>query len=284
MFRQLRLGAVGVIAAFALVPAAGAGTYPEPTGDAGMGDLSVVTVAGDKANGQVVFRITGSELAASELSDVWLEIDSDSNPLTGDLTYTGTDYFFDLSPHERSFSFDRWNGSEWVTAPDSTVRISGDSTQITVSVNRSELGNSSAFNFRLRSVSIKTAGAVTFIGFDYAPDEGMYNYSFDANGPRIDSVDVQTKPSVGPKAGKKLVVTPTGLHLPADGREKPVLPKPDSYACTATLGSRKLVGTGTGSCTFAIPKQKVKRKRLTVQLTVNYEGATKTVPLSFRVG
>lgn len=284
MFRQLRLGAVGVITAFALVPVAGAGTYPEPAGDAGTGDLTGITVSGDKSNGQVVFRIAGTNLDTSALNDVWLEIDSDSNPLTGDLEYAGTDYFFDVSPHEQSYSFERWTGSGWGKAPSSTVGISGDSSQITVSVNRSELGNASAFNFRLRSMSIKTEGAFTFIGFDHAPDEGMYNYSFDANGPRIDSVDVQTMPSAGPKAGRKLVVTPTALHLPADGRENPVLPKPDSYACTATLGLRKLAGTGTGGCTFSIPKKKAKGKRLVVRLTVNYEGATKTVPLTFRVG
>jgi hypothetical protein len=47
--------------------------------------------------------------------------------------------------------------------------------------------------------------------------------------------------------------------------------------------SRTLAGTGTGNCTFSIPKMKAKGKRLTVQLTVNYEGAAKTVPLAFKV-
>ena len=56
------------------------------------------------------------------------------------------------------------------------------------------------------------------LGADVAPDDGAYNYSFEANGPLITSVDVQTTPSVGPKAGKRFVVQPTALHLPPDGR------------------------------------------------------------------
>jgi hypothetical protein len=44
-----------------------------------------------------------------------------------------------------------------------------------------------------------------------------------------------------------------------------------------------LKGNGVGACTFAIPKAKAKGKRLTVQLTVNYEGASKVVPLTFKV-
>jgi hypothetical protein len=45
-----------------------------------------------------------------------------------------------------------------------------------------------------------------------------------------------------------------------------------------------LAGQSVGRCTFAIPKKKSKGKRLTVQLTVTYEGATKTVPLTFKIG
>jgi hypothetical protein len=287
MFKRFELGIAGTVAAtlvaLVLVPSASAGKYPDASDDASMGgvDLSGVTVTSDK-NGQVVFGINVN-LAAPELHRVWLEIDSDANPLTGDLTSSGTDFYFEVSPRNRTYSLNRWNGSDWVDTPDTTVRVFGGLTQLTVSVNRTELDNSSVFNFSVTTVAISTSGAYTFIGFDHAPDDGMFNYSFDANGPQIDSVDVQTKPSIGPRAGKKFVVTPTGLHLPGDGRTNTALPTPESYACTAQLGPRALAGSGAGHCTFSIPKKKAKGKRLTVQLTVNYEGATKTVPLTFRV-
>lgn len=279
MFRSFRrfapfAGALAV--ALTLVPTAASGTYADPSGDGGAaGDITGVLVDGDKQGGQLVFRISGANMATSDTNVVSLAIDSDANPLTGDLTDSGTDYWFGID--QGGYGFYRFTGSDWVRAPNSTVRIFGGSSLMMISVNRSELGNTSAFNFY----------AATFVAngplSDDAPNDGMFNYSFEANGPRIDSVDVQTKPTNGPKAGKKFTVTPTGLHLPADGRASATLPAPETYACTAKLGTRTLVGTGTGNCTFSIPKKKAKGKRLTVQLTVNYEGASKTVPLVFRV-
>ena len=271
--------AAALVAALMLVPTAASGTYADPSGDSGSaGDVTGVSVIGDKTSGQLVFRISGSNIASSELSMLFLTIDSDSNPLTGDLTDHGTDYWFGMDNH--TYSFQRWNGADWVDAPNSTVRITGSQSEITVSVNRSELGNTAAFNFTASTFRIPVDGQT---GSDEAPNDGMFNYSFDANGPRIDSVDVQTKPSMGPKAGKKFTITPTGLHLPADGHTSTAMPVPESYTCTARLGSKSLTGTGTGGCTFSIPKKKSKGKRLVVQLTVNYEGAVKTLPLTFRV-
>jgi len=276
-FRRVVPIAVAIAAALVLVPTAASGTYVDPSGDSGAaGDVTGVSVVGDKQSGQLVFRITGANMASSETNVLSLAIDSDSNPLTGDLTDHGTDYWVGID--RESYFFERWTGSGWAYYPATTMRVNGDTSQIMVSVNRSELGNAAALNFRASTLRLDGQ-----IGTDDAPNDGMFNYSFDANGPRIDSVDVQTKPSAGPRAGKKFVVNPTGLHLPADGRTSTALPVPESYACTAKLGTRTLVGTGTGKCTFSIPKKKAKGKRLVVQLTVNYEGAAKTVPLSFKV-
>jgi mevalonate kinase len=58
---------------------------------------------------------------------------------------------------------------------------------------------------------------------------------------------------------------------------------PESYTCVAKLGAKQLAGSGTGGCTIAVPKKKARGKRLTVQLTVSYQGATKVVPLTFKV-
>ena len=215
-------------------------------------------------------------------TQLFLDIDSDANPLTGDLTAGGIEYSFYVDGE--SYSFGRWDGSNWVEASTLTVRVSGNSSQIMISVNRSELGNSADFNFVASTVSLATVESTISLGLDLAPDDGEYNYSFDANGPQINSVDVQTTPSSGPKAGKRFVVVPTALKLPPDGRTTPVNVLPESYSCTAKLGAKKLAGSGTGRCTIAVPKKKARGKRLTVQLTVNYQGATKVVPLTFKVG
>ena len=268
--------AAALMAALVLVPTASSGNYTDPAGDSGTaGDITAVTVAGDKASGQLVFRITGTNIASSEKNPLFLEIDSDANPLTGNLLANGADYSFYVD--DNSYGFGHWDGSNWVRASDLTVRVSGGTSQILVSVNRSELGNASVFNFAVSTINL------TQIALDSAPDDGAYSYSFDANGPQINSVDVKTTPVTGPRAGKRFVVAPTALKLPPDGRTSTTPVLPESYSCTAKLGSKQLAGTGTGGCTIAVPKKKARGKRLTVRLTVNYQGATKVVPLTFKV-
>ena len=267
--------AAALMAALILVPTALSGDYTDPSGDSGTaGDITSVTVAGDKASGQLLFRITGTNIASSETSPLFLDIDSDANPLTGDITDNGSDYSFYVD--NTSYFFAHWDGSNWVTTPDLSVQVSGGTSQILISVNRSEIGNTSLFNFL--SFTVNATDRV----FDLAPNQGAFNYSFDANGPQIISVDVKKTPAAGPKAGKRFVIVPTGLKLPPDGQLTPPAILPTSYSCTAKLGAKKLA-TGTGVCSIAIPKKKAKGKRLTVLLTVNYQGATKVVPLTFKV-
>jgi len=263
-------------AMLAIAPAASAGTYADPAGDSGAaGDITGVSVSSDKQSGQIVFRITGTNLASSTLNPLFLSIDSDANPGTGDLTDHGTDYWFGID--DDSYGFQHWDGADWVDTSYSTVHITGGTQGMTISVNRSELGNTSSFNF--------VASTLSFLGMtrDYAPNDGAFNYAIDANGPNILSVSAQTSPSSGPKAGKRFTVLPTALQLPPDGRTTSTPLVPESYSCKAKLGTRALKGSGTGACTLVIPKAKAKGKRLTVQLTVNYEGASKVVPLTFKV-
>jgi hypothetical protein len=267
--------AAALTAALILVPTASSGTYTDPSGDSSTaGDLVSVTVAGDKASGQLLFRITGTNIASSETMPLFLDIDSDANPLSGDITENGSDYLFYVD--NSSYFFAHWSGSDWVATPDLSVQVSGGTSQILISVNRSELGNTSMFNFFVLSINAADRA------FDGAPNQGAFNFSFDANGPQIISVDVKKTPAAGPKAGKRFVIVPTGLKLPPDGQLTPPTILPESYSCTAKLGAKRLA-SGTGVCSIAVPKKKAKGKRLTVLLTVNYEGATKVVPLTFKV-
>jgi hypothetical protein len=283
--RLKRAGPIAAVfmLALVLVPAASSGNYADPSGDntGGAGDVTGVTVAGDKGTGQIVFRIAGSNIASSKQNVLFLDIDSDANPNTGNLTDDGADYAFFID--DDSYGFAHWSGSAWVDTTYATVRVTGGPSQITVSVNRSELGNTSDFNFSVTALNISISGTTIQAGHDSAPDDGEYNYSLDANGPQINAVDIQTTPSGGPKAGKLFVIAPTALHLPPDGRMTPATLTPESYSCSAKLGAKNLGGTGTGGCTVAIPKKKARGKKLTVQLTVNYEGAAKVFPLTFKV-
>jgi hypothetical protein len=274
--------AAALVAALLLVPGASSGNYTDASGDqlGEVGDLTAVTVAGDKTS-QLLFRISGSNLASSDTNRLFLDIDADANPLTGSLADDGAEYEFYVGGN--SYAFGRWDGSQWVRASNLTVLVSGNTSQITISVNRSELGNTADFNFVATTFSMTPLGGnAVQIGLDLAPDDGAFNYSFDANGPQINSVDVKSTPSAGPKAGKQFVIVPTGLKLPPDRRTTPAAVLPESYSCSAKLGAKRLVGRGTGGCTMTVPK-KARGKRLTVLLTVNYQGATKVVPLTFKV-
>jgi hypothetical protein len=283
--RLKRAGPLALIAtlALAVAPAASSGNYADASGDniGGAGDVTAVTVAGDKATGQLVFRIAGTNIASSEDNVLFLDIDSDANPNTGNLNDGGADYSFVVDAN--SYGFAHWSGTAWAEATPPTARVSGNTSQITVSVNRSDLGSTADFNFSVTAFNLVVNNGTAQVGLDAAPDDGSYNFSFDANGPQISSVDVQTTPSAGPRAGQKFAVLPTALHLPPDGRMTPATIVPESYSCTAKLGAKSLAGSGTGRCTFSIPKKKSRGKKLTVQLTVNYQGAAKVVPLTFRV-
>lgn len=273
-----RAGPLAVVLAAMLIlaPAASpAGSYTDPPGDnSSAGDITGLIVSGDKGSGQVTFRITGN-LAISDTVPLLLFIDSDANPLTGSLMDVGADYVFAIGTSD--YDFEHWNGADWVDTPYATVRVLGSSQAITISVNKSEIGNTADVNFwaeSFDSVGMK---------WDDAPNDGAFNYSLDADGPLINSVDVQTKPGSGPKAGNPFAVTPTGLKLPPDGRSAATPIMPESYTCTAKLGAKALAGTGTGGCTFKVPKKKSRGKTLGVTVTVVYQGATKAFPYSFKV-
>jgi hypothetical protein len=267
--------AAAVVATLALVPTASSGTYSDASGDAGSaGDITGVVVEGIPATGQIIFRISGTNLATSVVNPLNLSIDSDSNPLTGDVEHHGTDYWFWVD--DGSYWFACWNGSDWVDTPRVTVDVLGGQNQITISVNTAEIGGAAAFNF-VAWTDLPGRGK------DSAPNDGVFNYSLEVNGPQIESVDVKTNPSLGPRAGKQFVVIPTGLSLPSYGLTTQTPPLPDSYECTAKLATRALAGRGAGGCMFAIPKKNSRGKRLIVVLTVNYQGSAKSLRLVFNV-
>ena len=278
-----RVAAPLAAAALALAPVPLASSqsgppYRDAGGDGGSaGDVAGVTVLGDKASGQIVFRVAGTNLSISEKTLTLLVVDSDANPDTGNPNWNGGDYLFAVD--DSTYEFDHWDGSDWVEAPFARVRVCcvGGGSNLTLSVNRSELGNTSAFNFTVVTLDLDTSTG------DEAPDDGMYNYSLDAGGPDIQAVLLETTPKSGPRAGRPFVVKPIGLKLPPDGAFVTVLPHPDTYSCRATLGGRPVAATGTGRCTLRIPKRKARGKRLSVVVTVAYEGATKRIPYTFVV-
>jgi hypothetical protein len=273
------LAGTAVIAALALAPSGlTVGRYTDARGDGnGAPDITDVTVTSD-ANGLLTFAIRADGFVAGGDMRTYLVLDTDANAATGAPNTFGADYLFVVDESDNTYYFFRWDGTDWADTPSSTVFVaSGTTAGVRISVNRSELGNTGAFNFWTRT----RLGPNDSTTFDDAPDNGTWNYTLAAGGPEIRGVLVATKPGLGPKAGKAFTVSPVGLRLPT--QETPViLPQPDSYTCKAKLGSKSLSGTGKGGCTWKLARS-AKGKRLTVTLTVTYQGASLPVTLTYKV-
>lgn len=133
-------------------------------------------IVSDPSSGQVIFRVTGTNLSTASNMLTFLDIDSDANPNTGNLLAGGIDYFFSVD--NSSYGFFHWSGTDWVDTPASTVAITGGGNLLLISVNRREIGNTTDFNFDVFTVDQSNNNAG-----DDVPDDGMFNYSLDAGGP-----------------------------------------------------------------------------------------------------
>jgi hypothetical protein len=266
------------VAALALAQAGSAvGRYTDATGDGGGApDITGVTVQSD-ASGQVLFQIHIADLPSPADVRTFLVLNTDANAATGD-PEDGSEYYFAVDESDDTYSFGVWDGTQWVQAPYSTVRVFSNRTGVTISVNKSELGNTEAFTFWAQT----RAGAVEARQSDIAPENGEWHYALATGGPKIEGVLVTTKPVFGPKAGAAFTVVPAGLRLPEAARQL-VAPQPESYRCTAKLAGKALRGTGAGACTWKLDR-KAKGKALVVQLTVVFQGTTATFRLPYRVG
>ncbi len=258
--------AAAIAAMLVLAPAASpAGSYTDPAGDnATAGDITGLTVSGDKSSGQLAFRLTGN-LAISDTVPLLLFIDSDANPMTGNIMDVGADYIFAVGSD--GYDFEHWNGVDWVDTPFATVRVFGSSQAITISVNKSEIGNTSDINFWAESFD--SVGKK----WDDAPNDGAFNYSLDSDGPLINSVDLQTEPTTGPKAGKKFVVTPTALHLPPDVELQQLLCSP-----RATRARRSWVRRRSWAPEPAVARSRCRRKRLVARHSASRSRSSTRAP------
>ena len=270
-----------VIASILLVVPAGSaatkGTYADATGDSGSApDITGVSIA---STGTTILIDLGiPSLRRDADLTTFLFLDTDRNSETGSPKALGADYAFAMSELDNTYAFGRWDGSEWVDADGPTISVTNRSTGLMISVGAGDLGGTTGFNFWVRTIDGQGGDG----HYDDAPDDGTWNYLLAANGPDIQSVLVTTTPAAGPRVGRPFTVTPTGLRLPPNSTTVSILPHPDSYTCRAALRGVALAGTGTGRCTFRMPK-KARGKSLVVTLTVTYQGATKAVRFVYRV-
>jgi hypothetical protein len=248
------------------------------TNDSGSApDIGKVTVTSDAA-GTVQFDVAFSGGSPNRDGLTLLLLDTDLNAATGSVDVGGADYAFVDDRAEGVYDFAHWDGSRWDSGiPYSTVHVFSSGPTLRIVVNRSELGNTEGFNFRVVTRARESSGDE----HDGAPDNGMWNYSLAARGPEIRTVLVDPKPAA-PKAGQTFTVAATALQLPPTVTVAAGLPRPDSYDCRATLAGKSIHGQGDGGCAWKLPKT-ARGRMLVVTVTVRYQGVTKGVPFAYRV-
>ena len=272
-----RIAGAGALvgAALALAPGALAGgSYADPGGDSnGAPDIHNVAVSSDSSGQiQIVVTFNGSFTTGA----VMVFLDTDMNQATGAPRSAGADYV--LYESQTEWDFAGWNGSSWDdTIPYSTAIVDSNANMAIFTVNRSELGNTSEFNFWVRAVTDDAASETV----DTAPDLAVWNFSTQAQGPELVSVLFKQAPLAGPAHAQSFTVSPIGVKV-TPSAQGPLVPAPDSYTCRATLAGRTISGTGVGGCTWKLPKN-ARGKTFVVFLTVTYEGASLTTRQAYKV-
>lgn len=261
--------AFAALAGSAPAQAAGSKTFTDPTGDGSVGpDLTQLVVSNDD-NGQLTFAFTFANRPTILTGDdiVALGIDADRRGSTGDPA--GYEFIMGYLFEGGQVDIGQWDGSRFnFDAPQTTLRATEGGRTITI--NRSELGGTSAFDFRL-----VTQGRD---GNDTAPEGGgvwTYELQIQAARPTVQRVRVQYSPAQ-PRAGKTFAFVSVKLGL-SDGQEV----APATYSCRGSLAGKTL--RPSGRCRWNIPRN-AKGKRFSVIVTVSFEDETgSSQPFVFRV-
>jgi hypothetical protein len=251
-------------------------TFTDPTGDSGTApDITSVVVSNDAAR-TITFRINVDKLAVPSDVRFLIAIDSDQNASTGE---SGTDYLLVGDLSDNTFGMARWDGSQFVDMPATTVTASNDPTGITFTVNSSDLGGSTAFNFWTRALQGTNAGPGLM---DDAPDSGSWSYQLGSSTPLVLTVGLAHISRA--QAGRRVAAVITVAR--SDGTVADVTP--NDVSCSARIGSQAVpVGSRfalgpVATCVWRLPARS-RGKTVRASVTVTLDGATVTRTFAVRV-
>jgi hypothetical protein len=239
--------------------AVGSKTFMDPSGDANQGpDITQLVVSNDD-NGQITFQFTFSNRPTILTGEdvLLMGVDSDSNGGTGDAS--GYEYYLGFGYLGRQLYLAKTTGPNTSdeNVPKTTLRFADGGR--TLSINRSELGGTSAF--RIRVVTSGGGGQLD----DTAPEGGAtWDYAL-VLAPQIVAIRAGFAPAQ-PRQGKAFALASPTLRL-STGEMVP----PQAYSCRATLGGKAL--KAAGRCRWNIPK-KSRGKRLVITVSATYSGVS----------
>lgn len=274
-----------LVAAAVAVSSASAITAPpvnftDATGDSGTApDIATIAVTNDD-HGLYTFTI-GFATPYVNSDNLTIAIDSDNNDNTGDPQALGVDYLFEDDYASHSFDLAVWQSNDFAEAPHTTanVVIASDNKSMTMTINKSDLGNSTGFDFFV----ISSDGAFDPGHTDDAPsDAGSFSY----NAQTVFTLAAGSSHDGVAKAGGTWTVSMRAVRSDT----KATIGSEGTIACKATERSKKLAvvshafvssGGGGGSsavCTFRVPK---KPKGAAVHATVKVSDAGQSASKSF---
>ena len=197
----LLLLALAVVMLTLVSSAAADQTYTDPSGDGKIGTDITTTVVKNDAAGNLVFDVSSVNPVVANHA-IAIFVDADHNPSTG--SSTGDEFWLYGGP-DVGRGFFAWNGSQFVGAsPGSFTAGQVGSNTSEFRINKADLGNTSAFNFAVISISIDPPN-VNF--WDSAPDSGSYSYTLTVPTP---TPAPKPPPTVG--LGAVTVRTVGGIH------------------------------------------------------------------------
>jgi hypothetical protein len=249
-------------------------TFTDAQSDSGTApDVRSVIVSNDAGLTNYRFRVNVAQLTLPSNVIVLILIDSDQNAATGT---SGVDYAIVCDESNGSVGLLRWDGTQFVLASGSTLSASDDSTSVTASIGKNDIGNGAGLNFAVLAVE---GGTITAGHFDAAPDQGVYNYQLSAAAAlTLAASSLQAPRTV--KAGKTFAVTM--LAARSDTGEFVDDEIGGTTSCVATVGHKrvKLLGAGfvettspeVAACLFRAPK--VHRKVIRGSIAVAVEGVS----------
>ena len=275
---RMVLAVLAAAIALVAVPLAAADAdFTDPAGDAnGAPDVVGVVVANDSKN-RVAFEI---ELAGSQMlsddAEISVAIDTDKNAETG---RNGWDYYLVVA-NDGSSVLRSWDGTQWVDAPSTTARAFVIAGFVLYGIDRSELGNTAAFDFAIDATKFANNEVVAS---DLAPEESAFwSYATVQKTYGIVGTPLVVKPT-RPAANAKFLAS--FLTLRTDSLE----PIADAKStCRATVGGKPIVtrvqaAHGFAQCeTVKLPK-KSKGKLLKVTMTTSAGGKSVTRTFSAKL-
>ena len=193
----------------------------------------------NRANGDLsvfVVFLGGGVVSPGEDVQTTLVLDTDKNEATGS---DGFDYALQYDARDNTHAVGRWDGSQFalVEAPSAEVNWTALTVQFTI--NRGDLGGTTAFDFFVRSHRGGPASGV----FDDAPNDGVWSYEFSV--PTI--AKMASPQTTRPRVGRVLDLRGARFQL-SDG----TIVAPERLTCRL-VGGRAVLKPLVGGCRGEFP-------------------------------